>query len=233
MNKFTESTKQALAYYVYRLVDPRNGETFYVGKGKDDRVFQHLQGAIKSIEEEPETLKLKRISVIRTLGLEPIHVIHRHGLTEESAFEVEAALMDAYPGLSNIQAGHGSAARGSAHSSQIESQYNAPLFDTKLPCILIWINKSAEEADNLYEATRGNWRLNVENARKAKYALAIVRGMVREAFEISSWEKVDDRYRFSGAVASDDVRKDLVHHRLHEDFRKKGAANPIRYLNLE
>ena len=29
-----------LKTYVYRLIDPRNGETFYVGKGQGNRVLR-------------------------------------------------------------------------------------------------------------------------------------------------------------------------------------------------
>ena len=29
--------------YVYRLIDPRDGETFYVGKGQGNRVFSHVR----------------------------------------------------------------------------------------------------------------------------------------------------------------------------------------------
>ena len=32
-------------YYVYRLIDPRNLQTFYVGKGCGDRVYQHAKEA--------------------------------------------------------------------------------------------------------------------------------------------------------------------------------------------
>jgi hypothetical protein len=31
-----------LKTYVYRLIDPRNGETFYIGKGQSNRVFAHI-----------------------------------------------------------------------------------------------------------------------------------------------------------------------------------------------
>ena len=34
MEKFTHEVCEKIGYYVYRLVDPRNGQTFYVGKGK-------------------------------------------------------------------------------------------------------------------------------------------------------------------------------------------------------
>ena len=30
-------------YYVYRLVDPRNKKTIYVGKGCGDRMLQHVE----------------------------------------------------------------------------------------------------------------------------------------------------------------------------------------------
>ena len=40
MDKFAPEVIERLKWYVYRLVDPRSGETFYVGKGKGNRVFQ-------------------------------------------------------------------------------------------------------------------------------------------------------------------------------------------------
>lgn len=43
---FPEEVISKMNYYVYRLIDPRNGETFYVGKGKGNRVFQHMKGAL-------------------------------------------------------------------------------------------------------------------------------------------------------------------------------------------
>lgn len=33
--EFKQSVKEALAYYVYALVDPRDHKIFYIGKGKD------------------------------------------------------------------------------------------------------------------------------------------------------------------------------------------------------
>ena len=45
---FSPEISQKLMFYVYRLVDPRNGETFYVGKGVGNRVFQHSSGVAET-----------------------------------------------------------------------------------------------------------------------------------------------------------------------------------------
>jgi hypothetical protein len=83
---------------VYRLIDPKDGTTFYVGRGQDNRVFDHAAGKPTIGEGEgSESLKLKAIGDIRNSGLEVQHVIHRHGMHEATAREVEAALIDAYP----------------------------------------------------------------------------------------------------------------------------------------
>ncbi len=92
-SEFTDEVSTALGFYVYRLIDPRSGFTFYVGKGKANRVFQHARGAIAG---EPR-LKYDRIREIRQAGFEPKIIVHRHGLDEPSAFLVEAVLIDAYP----------------------------------------------------------------------------------------------------------------------------------------
>lgn len=45
--RFSDTVIEKLQFYVYRLIDPRNGETFYVGRGRGNRVFDHVRGVIK------------------------------------------------------------------------------------------------------------------------------------------------------------------------------------------
>ena len=50
--EFRQKVKEPLGYYVYALVDPRNSKIFYIGKGKENRVFQHAKGALEDILED-------------------------------------------------------------------------------------------------------------------------------------------------------------------------------------
>ena len=52
MKSFTPEVIEKLNYYVYRLIDPRNGQTFYIGKGKGNRVFAHVNEALKDYDGE-------------------------------------------------------------------------------------------------------------------------------------------------------------------------------------
>lgn len=42
IDKFTGEVCKKLGCYVYRLIDPRDGSTFYVGKGTGNRVKMHI-----------------------------------------------------------------------------------------------------------------------------------------------------------------------------------------------
>jgi len=43
--------EENLGYYVYLLVDPGDGKTFYVGKGTGERCFSHVSEAHKTPRE--------------------------------------------------------------------------------------------------------------------------------------------------------------------------------------
>ncbi len=68
-----------------------------MGKGKGNRVFNHMKNALAANDADEVSDKLKTIRDIHNAGLDVIHVIPRHGMDQEMAFEVEASLIDAYP----------------------------------------------------------------------------------------------------------------------------------------
>lgn len=113
MDRFSEKSLLSLGdYYVYGLIDPRNKEIFYIGKGTKNRVFEHEKESLGS--PDSEKLKLKTISEIKNAGLEVEKIIINSNLTEEEAFAAEASLINAFnyvsdAGLTNIVAGHHSA----------------------------------------------------------------------------------------------------------------------------
>jgi len=235
-HSFPPGVAEKLQTYVYRLIDPRNGETFYVGKGKGNRLYAHIRA---QVEEDDPNNKLRRIRDIRLAGFEVAHVIHRHGMDEKTAFEVEAALMDAYPGLTNIAGGLGNSDFGAMHAEEVIRRCAAQPAVFEHKAMLISVNRSAAEND-LYEATRYAWKVNPSKAMQAEVILATLQGMIVGAFVADEWleatsnnfpgrEEVPGRYAFVGTEASPQIRDLYVGKRVPDEYRKPGAANPIKY----
>ncbi len=233
---FPSEVIEKLKYYVYRLIDPRNGETFYIGKGNGNRVFAHAQG---SIEEDSLSEKMSRIREIHLAGFDAAHVIHRHGMDEQIAFEVEAALIDAYPGLTNIMDGHGNSDFGAMHAKEIINRYCAEIAKFEHKALLISVNRSALES-SVYEATRFAWRLSKQKAESADVVLPTVQGLIVGAFVAEKWlettsenfpgkENIPGRYGFIGVEAPTEIKSLYVGKRVPDEYRKKGASNPIKY----
>jgi len=238
LEAFPEEVSRELKFYVYRLIDPRNGETFYVGKGKGNRVFAHARANEEFHGDEIED-KLKRIREIRLAGFEVAHVIHRHGMDEKTAMEVEAALIDAYPGLTNAAGGQGSTDYGAMHAEEILRKYSAEPAVFRHKVMLITVNRTATET-SLYEATRFAWKVSPAKARQAELVLAVVRGLIVGAFIPERWmqatsenfpgrEDRPDRMGFIGREAPPELSAAYVGKRVPDHLRKKGAANPIKY----
>jgi hypothetical protein len=241
-DRFPPGVADQLGYYVYRLLDPRTGETFYIGKGKGDRVFAHVRAEISGMELGA---KLERIRRIQIAGFEVAHVIHRHGLDEQTAFEVEAALIDAYPGLTVEVDGHGSGDRGVMHAEEIIRRYCAEeaVFHEGEKALLINVNREASQR-SIYDAVRYAWVIKPGKAMQASVVLATHRGMIIGAFVADEWlpanaqnfgggwtdgDGSDGRYGFHGREAPQVVQDRFVGKRVPDRFRKRGAANPVRY----
>ena len=246
MKRFSHKTIEALEYYVYVYSDPDTGKPFYVGKGKGNRVFTHM-------DDQSESEKAQKIKEITSRGKQPIIEILAHGLDEETAFKVEAAAIDliGIENLTNRQRGHESSLYGKIEVSTLDARYNNKELrheEVTDNIMFIRINKLYRNDMTpleLYEATRGYWKVSLNQAEKVRYALSVYDGMVLEAYEVVGWhlakstfmeredsrdgETLSDRYEFVGRIADESVRKRYVG-KSAAGFFPAGNANPIKYV---
>jgi hypothetical protein len=241
ITKFRNGVSEKIGSYVYRLIDPRNGNTFYVGKGKGDRVFAHVAGSLNPVDDEDEiSLKIKTIREIRAANLEVIHVIHRHGMDENTALEVEAALIDIYPGLCNEQGGYGSADRGPMNAVEIDEAYSAPLID-ELPTgnLIIKIKQERIDlftsySDPIYEAARYIWRISESGAKVGRLVFAVQYGIIKGVYESTAWyqgteENVKHFNNFYEEISRNPKRWGFVGKKVAESSKYEGKLIPEKY----
>lgn len=118
--------------------------------------------------------------------------------------------------------------------------------------LLIRVNRLFREGmsdGELYEITRGIWKLGSKRREEVDYAFAIYQGVVQEVYEVVRWfpagtleytyrimkasmspTSFEGRWEFEGRVADDTIRNKYVGQSV-KHFFKFGASNPIMYVN--
>jgi uncharacterized protein len=237
--KITHEVAKILKSYVYVYIDPRNGKPFYIGKGTGNRLFSHLQ-------DQSDTEKVARIAEIRLSGKEPRIEILRYGLSASEASLVEAASIDLIgkTKLTNRISGHHESSFGRITSQRVVSMLTAKKIKVYPKAILLTINKfyrSDMSPEELYEVTRGIWKVGETRINKVEYAMALFQGIVLEVYRIKQWHpagtlkyktrdsshfKNSGRWEFSGSIAKD-IREEYIGFSVG-----KAGQNPIRYVNV-
>jgi len=259
IDHFSQKTIEALKYYVYVYSDPDTHQPFYIGKGKGNRVFSHLK-------EISESKKVQKINEIYEEKKEPIIEILAHGLDEETAIKVEAAAIDliGIDNLTNIQRGHEADRYGIIEVNTLEAKYRqeeleeSDITDNVMMININQLYRYDMTPFDLYESTRGYWRVNRGKARKVDYVLAVYKGIVVEVYQVADWydamttlmaSRTDEaainndaesneedtelkRSEFVGRIAPEAVRKKYIYKSV-EGFYGNGQRNPIRYFLIK
>lgn len=183
-----------LRYYVYPLRDPRDGRVFYVGKGIGDRINAHVREAGADLASE--RAKIRAINEIAASG-QPVDLLFlRTGIEDEhTAFIVEQAVIDAihadHHSLTNLVRGHHSGQHGLATLPAVVAGHQAePSPPIPEPVIMLKIQNGWRPDMNdreIYDATRGHWKITGLVRDRTAYALGIAYGIVRGVYRVDSW----------------------------------------------
>lgn len=201
---FDSLTHEKLQCYVYALRDPRDRKIFYIGKGDKDRVFSHFNEADEALKKNNPnpSAKVRRIQEIWAQEQDDVEwLIVRHGMTDQQALEVEAAVIDSLdasmngPALNEIRGQQ--VARGILYAVDIVA-LAAPLVnpESSMTVFIFSIQNAVQRLGNdltdrsvIYAATRGDWRVTKDFIKiETAYAVGLVGGISRGAFAIDQWK---------------------------------------------
>jgi hypothetical protein len=185
---FSDRAAEKLGWYVYLLVDPRSGRPLLVGRGRDDRCFDHLRAARGA--DEPGSTRfaaLDRIRAVEAAG-RPVRIdILRHGLDGPTASVVEAAVAEAL-GLPNGAKAPDQRVAASAVEAVVAKRAR---FKRGHPSVLLRV---ADPGAGLgYEEVRHGWRVgrrwtDPSAARSPRWAVVVDGELVVDVYRLTGWD---------------------------------------------
>ncbi|MDR2179298.1 MAG: hypothetical protein LBP21_03225 [Synergistaceae bacterium] len=250
LRNFSQPVCNALGHYVYCLADPRNNEIFYVGKGQNNRVFDHQCQPGQENEDEADG-RIARINAIEAAGQEVGRYILCHDLEEETAFIVESCIISLLQAgllknaaLLNRARGHRHSKWGIVSVDKIAAKYSLPMQDDCFtdPVMVVNISRSLRTtAATVYEAAKGDWTASEKRLTRRlgeHYVIAEYDGVLVDVFKPASWEKLPNgRMRFEntpGFETGEEKHDELFRRYCNRlaAFHQPGDANPIHYFNM-
>tara|TARA_B100000787_G_C16163511_1_gene282672 strand:- start:415 stop:1215 length:801 start_codon:yes stop_codon:yes gene_type:complete len=226
-NEKTKFLRDLKSYvYVYCEIDDDNRRVpIYVGKGKSDRFFSHLNN-LDNISNN-KNKKITNLIKENRLGID----ILAYDLTDKTALVIESACIDLM-GIENLQ----NLVRGKGDNiKRVPLNELTNLLTEKTikvhrehRGIAILINKHYKPTFGdleTFEITRGIWSKRIVTTcekNDAKFAYATFNGVVKEVYIIHSWVPAGTQEYFSRSLDPERLKK------ARWEFVGKKASTKIR-----
>ena len=223
ITKFSQKTQDALGVYIYAYYVGVNKQLLYIGKGKGNRAFQHPEIGKKYPNCEIDILahnlsndkdaEIVENTVIEAIGLDSLEfnaVKSRRSIAKIEGMDVKL---------------------GRAGVDEFEYMFSGEEIsdkDVEDDIVRFHINESYRpnmSEREIYDATRTAWKIKLDNARRAKYALGVAFGVIEGVYEIAEWlpagQTVFDRshgeegrFEFVGRLAPPEIQKRYLHKKM-------------------
>lgn len=154
-SKIGKTYKRHYRWYVYRLVDPRSGKPFYVGKGSGNRIDAHEQETLKGVCH-PKCLVIKDIW---SKNLQIIKEKVAYFWNEQDAYDYEYDLMHeiGFENLTNV-VDHAQTAKNGYIRTKPFTATLAMSYVRKMPWLFaLWL-KDRDNAPKVDDAYHPHWK---------------------------------------------------------------------------
>jgi len=203
---FPPGVAAKLGWYVYLLTDPGSGEPFYVGRGRGDHCFRHLQAArapadgpagqelakghTHETDGEPPTDAFPVLERIREVedreGAVRLEIL-RYRLSSDEARLVQASVVETLGLQQDLKLGR----QRQAASDLGTSLAKRAKFKREHQVVLLRIGERG--ADVGYEAVRHDWRIgrrwiDPRSSRSPRWAVIVAGELIVAVYRIERWE---------------------------------------------
>lgn len=198
-------TKQSESkWYVYTLVDPRDGQVFYVGKGCRGRIHQHEKDAAN-----PNAVCSKKINKIKELwdaGCEVQKGFHAFFWDEQAAYDCETDLIEeiGLDSLTNLLPGGQKAWERRRQERATRKRAEKPAEP-----LHVWLAKDDARTSTLYERMadwvkagmhKNGMKLKVTASNPAYRINAMITEAIYNSLLPSIWKQICEDNRTHGVV---------------------------------
>ncbi len=242
---FKSEVSNLLKDYVYVYINPKTDKIFYVGRGKGNRCFDHLN--LDNIVDSPFEEQIKELL---SKSIQPKIEIIRYGLSKYQAKLIEASIIDLIEldKLENKYRGYHSRTYGRISVEEIIATFEAeeaPEIKENVLCIIInKLYNSNITQDELFESTKGIWKIG-KRREKADFVFSVYQGLVKEVYKVNKWHESGtlvyrfrdssqfaqaDRWEFDGELANDELRRKYKNKAVRT-YLPNRIRNPIFYIN--
>ena len=223
---------RSLKYYVYvycEITEDNKRNPIYIGKGKTDRCFSHLNNL-----DDLSSSKNKKIKSLIQEDKLSIDIL-AYGLDNKTSLAIESACIDlmGIDNLTNIVRGQGDNFKRMPLNQLTNLKMEKTVkIKSEHSGVAILINKdyTPNMGDlELFEITRGIWpesQKSVAFKTNSKYAYAIHKGVIKEIYEIYDWVPAGTQEYFTRELNPDRLAK------CPWEFIGRKAPNELRELYI-
>jgi hypothetical protein len=246
--EFNAVEQKILQHYVYAYYDPDEYaksegfcRPFYIGKGKGNRAFDHVNIFDKPslVSDKDKTDKMHKIEQILNENKEPKIVILARGFDDDTALNIEMVLIDfiGMQYLTNEQTGHEADKHGRISLtdlravSKVHTMSDDEFDKLKEHTLVLKVNKSQDPDmtyDKIYDVAHAAWIIGEKTINAVDKIFVVSNGIVRAVFDVhgaKDWDLFKNMYPNKESVPDlfRESYDDIVD--KHKRIFKKNARN--------
>tara|TARA_B110000908_G_C10111845_1_gene383439 strand:+ start:103 stop:909 length:807 start_codon:yes stop_codon:yes gene_type:complete len=236
--EFDDLQKIKLGKYVYALKDPIENVVFYVGQGRNDRLFDHFNEAEKCDKNTKKSDKVEKILSIWKKNYDCDWFIIAHDLQNDKVMDiVESAIYDVSMKNSISLLNTNSPPKSTMLLKDEIDEFSAEIVNPKIPIKNVFvfsIYKALEKGGDAYSSTRSSWRVTEDNRNlNLSFGIGIRNNISKGSYTIDHWKNKENKFEFFSKEHPDCNLFEPLYNKKWDNILEKANRSRGNYIIVD